>query len=83
MKNYNDSNKVIIYESGICTLEDFLKIKRIVGKKLNNPSEYKSNCQEIIKYLMNSLCNFVFELSKKNVFHSDIKPSNVMIQENI
>ena len=78
MKKFNNDNLELFFESGLCCLEDYLK-----NFYSNNNNQFdKKILKSNLKYIFKFGITLVFNLYDYLMFHSDLKPPNILIVKN-
>ncbi|KAL4510012.1 hypothetical protein ABPG72_010205 [Tetrahymena utriculariae] len=72
LKSYNDSNKQLLFEIGICSLQEANLI--YIQERITFNFDY---LREILKQIV----SFNIQMNKVNLYHGDIKPQNIVIYQ--
>jgi len=74
--NVFDLDDTILYN----TIYHYIVIEYIEGKNLSYYIKHKINFHQII-FIANFLCDFLMYLSNKNLYYTDLKPENIILQK--
>ena len=70
--SFNDKNLSLLYSIGKCTLQDLMNFK------FDNKIPWELND---LKYLTYALINMAYKMKECDNYHSDEKPSNIVIAQ--
>lgn len=70
LERYDDENNQLYYKLGLCSLKEFIDFRR--------ENNIRWHYQEIY-YIFSRLIRFVLFFLKKDYFHGDIKPVNIVL----
>ena len=74
LERYDPTTKSLYYQCGECTLLEFVKIRA-------DHKVYLFDSQQEVVYIIDSLMKMFGTMISLDMFHSDLKPENVVLKK--